>query len=68
MLFFEGHLRDLTQANMPCIHLSISTHNTVQVQQKEYFLEAYKKLKTRLKKILSFEINVSKIIDMFKIC
>lgn len=31
MLFFEGHLRDLTQANVLHIHLSISTHNTVQV-------------------------------------
>lgn len=31
MLFFEGHLRDLTQANVHCIHLIISTHNTVQV-------------------------------------
>ena len=31
MLFFEGHLRDLTQVNVPRIHLSISTHNTVKV-------------------------------------
>lgn len=36
--------------------------------EKEYSLEAYKEMKTRPNNILSFEINVSGIINMFEIC
>lgn len=42
--------------------------DTTDASGKEYSLQAYKKLKQRPKKILSFEINVSGIINIFEIC